>query len=183
MPKKRLNLMLVLFIAVFADIATLAVAYDNAPYSRVPVRWNIAKLWGEATVLGLILATGTWLTEAYLFKYNGLARDSLIFLQIVLSENWLIFIARAAGRNWKSIPSWQLVLAVAIVDALAVVIGYYGWFSTECNELVPNCKPLDPELPQIVLHAVAVSASMAGIFFLIEGSVLFDRLVACRFWR
>jgi H+-transporting ATPase len=40
---ESLNLQLVFFIAIFADIATLAIAYDNAPYSRTPVKWNLPK--------------------------------------------------------------------------------------------------------------------------------------------
>lgn len=179
MPERRLNLTMILFIAIFADIATLAIAYDNAPYSRVPARWNIPQLWGEAAIVGVILAAGTWLAEAYLFRYKGLARDSLIFLQIVLSENWLIFITRASGRNWRSIPSWQLVLAVGVVDALAVVICYFGWFSTHCNGSMPNCRPLDLELPKILLQAIAVSVFVAGVFFVLEATSLFGRLAAC----
>lgn len=35
---QSLNLKLVVFIAIFADIATLAIAYDRAPYSQSPVR-------------------------------------------------------------------------------------------------------------------------------------------------
>ena len=179
MPERRLNLTLILFIAIFADIATLAIAYDKAPFSKVPVRWNVPQLWGQAIILGVILAAGTWLAEAYLFKYKGLAQDSLIFLQIVLSQNWLIFITRASGRNWRSIPSWQLVLAVAVVDALAIVICYFGWFSTGCGELMPRCKPVYLELPQILLQAIAVSVFVAGVFYVLEGLSLCKRFTSC----
>ncbi|TKA27868.1 hypothetical protein B0A49_13761, partial [Cryomyces minteri] len=51
-----LNLELVVFIAIFADIATLAIAYDNAPFSKTPVKWNLPKLWGMSVLLGVILA-------------------------------------------------------------------------------------------------------------------------------
>ena len=33
---ESLNIELVVFIAIFADIATLAIAYDNAPFDRMP---------------------------------------------------------------------------------------------------------------------------------------------------
>ncbi|RJE16967.1 Plasma membrane, partial [Aspergillus sclerotialis] len=58
---ESLNLQLVVFIAIFADIATLAIAYDNAPYSKTPVKWNLPNLWGMSIVLGVILAAGTWI--------------------------------------------------------------------------------------------------------------------------
>src|SRR2546423_48790 len=57
-----LNLELVVFIAIFADIATLAIAYDNAPYSKTPVKWNLPKLWGMSVLLGVVLSIGTWIT-------------------------------------------------------------------------------------------------------------------------
>jgi len=53
-----LNLELVVFIAIFADIATLAIAYDNAPFSKTPVKWNLPKLWGMSVLLGVVLAVG-----------------------------------------------------------------------------------------------------------------------------
>ena len=59
---RNLNLQLVVFIAIFADIATLAIAYDNAPFSKSPVKWNLPKLWGMSILLGCALALGTWIT-------------------------------------------------------------------------------------------------------------------------
>ena len=58
---ESLNLQYVVFIAIFADIATLMIAYDNAPFSKVPVKWNLPKLWGTSIILGIVLAGGTWL--------------------------------------------------------------------------------------------------------------------------
>jgi H+-transporting ATPase len=48
---RSLNINLVVFIAIFADIATLMIAYDNAPFSSVPVKWNLPKLWGMSVLL------------------------------------------------------------------------------------------------------------------------------------
>lgn len=99
-----LNLDLVVFIAIFADIATLAIAYDNAPFSKTPVKWNLPKLWGMSVLLGVVLAVGTWITLTTMFPYQNLpnahhqgvgggivqnfgVRDEVLFLQISLSEN------------------------------------------------------------------------------------------------
>lgn len=54
-----LNIDLIVFIAIFADVATLAIAYDNAPYSPKPVKWNLPRLWGMSIILGIILAVGS----------------------------------------------------------------------------------------------------------------------------
>ena len=142
-----LNLELVVFIAIFADIATLAIAYDNAPFSKTPVKWNLPKLWGMSIILGVILAVGSWIALTTMFPYhnpgksadpsqgvdggivqNFGVRDEVLFLQISLSENWLIFVTRASGPFWSSIPSWQLSGAILIVDVLATMFTLFGWF-------------------------------------------------------
>jgi H+-transporting ATPase len=129
-----LQLELVVFIAIFADIATLAIAYDNAPYSKTPVKWNLPKLWGISTIIGVILAIGTWITLTTMFVGGGGIiqnygqRDEVLFLEITLTENWLIFITRANGPFWSTIPSWQLAGAIAIVDLVATFFCLFGWF-------------------------------------------------------
>ena len=43
---------LIVFLAIFADLATIAIAYDNAPYSARPVEWQLPKIWFISIVLG-----------------------------------------------------------------------------------------------------------------------------------
>lgn len=53
------------------SIASFAVAYDNAPHARAPVNWNLPKVWIMSTVLGLLLAAGTWICRATMFTDSG----------------------------------------------------------------------------------------------------------------
>lgn len=138
---ESLNLNLVVFIAIFADIATLAIAYDNAPFSKTPVKWNLPRLWGMSILLGIVLAVGTWIALTTMLAHGsadgGIAqnfgnRDEILFLEISLTENWLIFITRANGPFWSSIPSWQLSGAILVVDIIATLFTIFGWF--EGNE-------------------------------------------------
>jgi H+-transporting ATPase len=133
---RSLNIELVVFIAIFADVATLAIAYDNAPFSKTPVKWNLPKLWGMSILLGIVLAIGTWITLTTMIArgenggivQNFGALDAVVFLEISLTENWLIFITRANGPFWSSIPSWQLAGAILAVDLLATFFTLFGWF-------------------------------------------------------
>ena len=68
---QSLSIDLIVFIALFADVATLAIAYDNAPYDPMPVKWNTPRLWGMSIVLGIILAIGTWITLTTMFMKKG----------------------------------------------------------------------------------------------------------------
>ena len=43
---------LIVFIALFADLGTIAIAYDNAPYASEPVEWQLPKIWIISTVMG-----------------------------------------------------------------------------------------------------------------------------------
>jgi H+-transporting ATPase len=182
-----LNLELVVFIAIFADIATLAIAYDNAPFSKTPVKWNLPKLWGMSTLLGVVLAVGTWITLTTMFPYQNSSnvhpgqgvdggivqnfgvRDEVLFLQISLTENWLIFITRANGPFWSSIPSWQLTSAILVVDILATFFTLFGWFVGGQTSIVAVVR--------IWIFSFGVFCVLGGVYYLLQGSAGFDNLM------
>ncbi|RPA84237.1 plasma-membrane proton-e [Ascobolus immersus RN42] len=175
---KSLNLELVVFIAIFADIATLAIAYDNAPFSKTPVKWNLPKLWGMSVLLGIVLAIGTWITLTTMLahgKNGGIVQnfgniDEVLFLQISLTENWLIFITRANGPFWSSIPSWQLAGAIFVVDILASLFCIFGWFQHgEQTSIVAVVR--------IWIFSFGVFCVMGAVYYLLQDSVGFDNMV------
>jgi len=122
---------LVVFLALFADLATIAVAYDNAHFEARPVEWQLPKIWIISVVLGTLLALGTWVLRGAMFLPNGGFIENfggvqgILFLEISLTENWLIFVTRG-GNTW---PSWQLVGAIFAVDVLATLFCVFGWLS------------------------------------------------------
>lgn len=181
-----LNLELVVFIAIFADIATLAIAYDNAPFSKTPVKWNLPKLWGMSILLGIVLAVGTWITLTTMFPYqtndnlagqgvdggivqNFGVRDEVLFLEISLTENWLIFITRANGPFWSSIPSWQLSGAILVVDVIATFFCLFGWFIGGQTSIVAVVR--------IWIFSFGVFCVLGGMYYLMQGSAGFDNLM------
>lgn len=173
-----------MFIAIFADIATLAIAYDNAPYSKSPVKWNLPVMWGIAIIMGTILAIGSWicLTTIFVGMHQGIiegkgTQDSVLFLQIVLTENWLIFITRA-GRGqpfWSSTPSWQLVLAILLVDVLATLFCVFGWLNRQGSEGLVVSSP--STIVRVWVFSLGVFSAMAGVYYLLADSPAFDRLM------
>ncbi|RMZ87950.1 hypothetical protein DV736_g4832, partial [Chaetothyriales sp. CBS 134916] len=173
-----LNLELVVFIAIFADIATLAIAYDNAPYSIRPVKWNLPRLWGMSILLGMVLAAGTWIALTTMIvrgEDGGIVQNkghtnAVLFLQITLSENWLIFITRANGPFWSSLPSWQLTGAILVVDILATFFCLFGWFAGGRHTNIVA-------VVRIWLYSFGVFCVMAGVYYLLQDSVTFDNIV------
>lgn len=122
---------LIVFIALFADLATVAVAYDNAYSELRPVEWQLPKIWIISVVLGILLALATWVVRGSLYLPNGGivqnygSVQEILFLEVALTENWLIFVTRG-GKTW---PSWQLVGAIFGVDVLATLFCVFGWLS------------------------------------------------------
>ncbi|KAK0385896.1 hypothetical protein NLU13_7071 [Sarocladium strictum] len=177
---RSLNIELVVFIAIFADIATLAIAYDNAPYSQTPVKWNLPKLWGMSVLLGIVLAIGTWiaLTTMYVGGHDGgIVQnfgniDEVLFLEISLTENWLIFITRANGPFWSSIPSWQLSGAILVVDILATLFCIFGWFVDG-----PNNRTSIVAVVRIWIFSFGIFCIMGGLYYFMQGSAGFDNLM------
>jgi len=128
---ETLRVELVVFLALFADLATIAIAYDNAHFEQRPVEWQLPKIWIISVILGILLALGTWVVRASMFLPNGGIVENfgsvqeILFLEISLTENWLIFVTRG-GNTW---PSWQLVGAIFAVDVLSTLFCVFGWVS------------------------------------------------------
>mmetsp|Transcript_3918 Transcript_3918/g.3801 ORF Transcript_3918/g.3801 Transcript_3918/m.3801 type:complete len:896 (+) Transcript_3918:138-2825(+) len=171
---QSLSIDLVVFIALFADVATLAIAYDNAPYDPKPVKWNTPRLWGMSIIIGIVLAIGTWITLTTMFmrrggivqNFGGL--DGILFLQISLTENWLIFVTRAQGPFWSSVPSWQLGGAILIVDIIATCFTLFGWWSQNWTDIVTVVRTW--------IFSFGVFCVMGGLYYLMSASEAFDNI-------
>ena len=128
---------LIVFLALFADLATIAVAYDNAHYEKRPVEWQLPKIWIISVVLGALLAVGTWILRGTLLLPHGGVIQShggiqeILFLEVSLTQNWLIFVT----RGFETFPNWQLIAAIGGVDILATLFAVFGWFSGGVGDL------------------------------------------------
>ena len=124
---------LIVFIALFADLATVAVAYDNAHSEARPVEWQLPKIWIISVILGVLLALGTWIIRGTLYlPSGGIVQNfgniqEILFLEVALTENWLIFVTRGG----KTLPSWQLVGAILVQSRLRLC-----WRKARCGGCV-----------------------------------------------
>jgi H+-transporting ATPase len=162
---------LIVFLALFADLATVAVAYDNAHSEARPVEWQLPKIWFISVILGLLLALATWVVRGTLFIPSGGiiqnfgAIQPILFLEVALTENWLIFVTRGG----KTFPSFQLVIAILGVDALATIFTLFGWMSGHPYQTNPptiNSKFRDDGWVDIVT-VVVVWAYSIGVTIII----------------
>ncbi|PTU21793.1 hypothetical protein P175DRAFT_0500676 [Aspergillus ochraceoroseus IBT 24754] len=168
---------LIVFIALFADLATIAVAYDNAHFEMRPVEWQLPKIWVISVVLGVLLAAGTWIIRASLFLENGGiiqnfgSPQSILFLEVSLTENWLIFVTRG-GKTW---PSWQLVFAIFIVDVLATLFCVFGWLAGDYHQTSPPSQDhfsihSDTDIVTVVViwaYSIGVTVIIAVVYYIL----------------
>ena len=177
---------LIVFIALFADLATVAVAYDNAHSEQRPVEWQLPKIWIISVILGILLALGTWVIRGAMFLPNGGivqnfgSVQEILFLEVSLTENWLIFVTRG-GKTW---PSWQLILAILGVDALATVFCVFGWLSgspiiTNPRDLFVQREDGWTDIVTVVVvwaYSIGVTIVIAIVYYLLNRIPWLDNL-------
>jgi len=128
-------------------------------------------------LLGIVLAIGTWITLTTMFvggENGGIVqnfgrRDEVLFLEISLTENWLIFITRANGPFWSSIPSWQLAGAILVVDLISTFFALFGWFVGGQTSIVAILR--------IWIFSLGIFCVLGGLYYLLQGSTGFDDMM------
>ncbi|CAI8506009.1 unnamed protein product [Hanseniaspora opuntiae] len=153
----------------------IAILDRSLDIDLVPVKWNLPRLWGMSIILGGILAVGSWICLTTMFLPRGGiiqnfgSIDGVLFLEISLTENWLIFVTRAVGPFWSTIPSWQLAGAVFGVDVIATMFTLFGWWSDNWTDIVTVVK--------IYVWSLGVFFTMAGAYYLMSESEAFDNFM------
>lgn len=81
---------LIVFIALFADLGTIAIAYDNAPHAKAPVEWQLPKIWIMSTILGALLAAGSYTVLLRILPSvtNHAFRNLDLERHLVLESGW-----------------------------------------------------------------------------------------------
>ncbi|KAJ6053106.1 uncharacterized protein N7446_009118 [Penicillium canescens] len=177
---------LIVFLALFADLATVAVAYDHASFELRPVEWQLPKIWFISCLLGVLLALGTWVARGTMFLKNGGiiqnwgSIQEVLFLEVALTENWLIFVTRGID-TW---PSIHLVTAILGVDTLATIFCLFGWFSNENMKTKPADKFVETRngwtdivtVVRIWGYSLGVEVVIALVYFILNKIKWLDNL-------
>ncbi|RDW60080.1 plasma membrane ATPase-2 [Coleophoma crateriformis] len=179
---------LIVFLALFADLATIAIAYDNAHYEQRPVEWQLPKIWIISVILGFLLAIGTWIIRGALFLPDGGIINNfggiqgILFLEISLTENWLIFVTRGG----ETFPSWQLIGAIFGVDVLATLFCVFGWLcggAGDPSDPVTKNKLLSADghtsivtVVIVWIYSIAVTIVIAIVYYLLNNIKWLDNL-------
>ncbi|MDE1863049.1 MAG: plasma-membrane proton-efflux P-type ATPase [Thaumarchaeota archaeon] len=121
--------LMIVILAILNDIPIMTIAYDNVRISNSPERWDMRKVIGLATALGLIGVISTFgllYLGLKVFDFGTGQLQSLIFLKLSVAGHMLFFVTRTRGHFWTVKPSLRLFIAIVATKVIATVITAQG---------------------------------------------------------
>lgn len=122
---------MIVLIVLLNYVPIMAIASDNAHYSETPEKWNMQIVLGPGTILGLMGVVSSFIIfylGQQVFRLNGEALQSFIFLKLAIAGHLTIFLSRTRGPFWSIKPSRGLLWSAIISQIAATLFAVYGWF-------------------------------------------------------
>jgi len=120
--------MLVL-LALLNDGPILAIAYDRVRYRNAPESWDMSRVLGVSSVLGVVgvIATfGLFYLAERMFHLDRATIQTVIFLKLAVAGHLTIFVTRTRGPFWSIRPAPILFWSAVGTKALATLAAVYG---------------------------------------------------------
>jgi H+-transporting ATPase len=124
---------MIVLLALLNDGAILSIAYDRVPSSNAPEAWDMRRVLGIATVLGVagvVASFGLFYLGERVFRLDRQTIQSLMYLKLSLAGHLTIFVTRTRGPFWSERPAPVLLLAVVGTQLVATIIAVYGVLMT-----------------------------------------------------
>ncbi|KAN0084076.1 hypothetical protein V8E55_007580 [Tylopilus felleus] len=137
---------MVLIIALLNDGTIMTLSVDRVLPSMTPDAWDLAEIFSYAIAYGLYLTASTIALVAIILKttffydkfgvtFNGLAQPSsandpqlhtIVYLQVAVISQALIFVTRSHGFFFMERPSVALMIAFCIAQLVSSIIAAFG---------------------------------------------------------
>ncbi len=121
--------LMIVLLAILNDLPIMTIAYDNVKISSSPERWNMRKILGIATGLGMIGVVSTFVLlyiGMNVFDLKTGPLQSLIYLKLSVAGHMLFFVARTRDHFWTVKPALKLFLAIITTQTIATIITAQG---------------------------------------------------------
>jgi H+-transporting ATPase len=121
--------LMIVLLAILNDLPIMTIAYDNVKISSSPERWDMRKILGIATGLGIIGVVSTFVLlyiGMNVFDLKTGPLQSLIYLKLSVAGHMLFFVARTRGHFWTVKPALKLFLAIIVTQTIATIITAQG---------------------------------------------------------
>jgi H+-transporting ATPase len=122
---------MIVLLALLNDGAILSIAYDRVHYSDEPEAWDMPRVLGISTILGIlgvIASFGMFYIGERVLHLDRATVQSLMYLKLSVAGHLTIFITRTKGHFWSIPPSPILVAAVLGTQTVATLIATFGLF-------------------------------------------------------
>ncbi|CAA0106733.1 Calcium-transporting ATPase [BD1-7 clade bacterium] len=125
-----LTAIMIVMLALLDDIPIITIAYDNTHTAEQPMKWQLKRVLGIASVLGgvsVIENFGLMALMHQCFGVSSAVMQTVMFLQLVVAGHLLLFVCRHESWFWrKPWPSAKLLSAIVATQVVAVVICAFG---------------------------------------------------------
>jgi len=120
---------MIVLLALLNDGAILSIAYDNVRPSPKPEAWNMHRVLGVSTMLGIagvIASFGMFYIAERVLHLDREVVQTLMYLKLSVAGHLNIFVTRTRGPFWSIMPARILLIAVFGTQALATIIAVSG---------------------------------------------------------
>ena len=120
---------MIVLLALLNDGAILSIAYDNVRPSPKPEAWNMRRVLGISTMLGIagvIASFGMFYIGERVLDLDREVVQTLMYLKLSVAGHLNIFVTRTRGPFWSIAPAKILLIAVFGTQALATLIAVSG---------------------------------------------------------
>lgn len=147
---------MVLIIALLNDGTIMTLSVDRVLPSMTPDSWDLAEIFSYAVAYGLYLTASTVALVAIIIRtdfffnkfgvvlehgatnaagnHNDRILHSIVYLQVAIISQALIFVTRSHGFFFMERPSVALMVAFAIAQLISTIIAVYAdWGFTEIH--------------------------------------------------
>ena len=121
--------LMIVLLAILNDVPIMTIAYDNVRISPKPERWDMRRVLGIATGLGMIGVASSFVLLYMgntVFDMQTGSLQSLIYLKLSVSGHLLFFAARTRRHFWTVKPATRLFLAIVATQTIATIITAQG---------------------------------------------------------
>jgi H+-transporting ATPase len=120
---------MIVLLALLNDGAILSIAYDNVRPAPKPEAWNMHRVLGVSTMLGIagvIASFGMFYIGERVLDLDREVVQTLMYLKLSVAGHLNIFVTRTRGPFWSIMPALILLIAVLGTQALATLIAVSG---------------------------------------------------------
>ncbi len=115
----KLSPIFMLMLTILNDIPIISIAFDKVEYSKEPNKFKLKRILIIALILGIVGVINSLFYFAIIKKYVLLSLlEAFLFLQLLLSGHFLLFVVRSGERFWFQDPPKGILLIATVSTQL-----------------------------------------------------------------